>query len=222
MIDYKTQETSFPLKVFILPLFIGTVIALLNIQWMQSFQLLNAPQADSLVYITESFNDYWSLKNGDISGLFKKYFLNGNQQTSPLLWWLATLAYFLLGLEPVNAYVVISVIYLIWIAGVIYLAWCIYPDSKYALACGLMAVFLPSVLSHGLRNFMLDFVAAAPFIWATAFLLKSDLGFKRGDVIIYSVLCGITILFRTTLAPYFLSHLFIIVFLAISQKRKPH
>ena len=76
MIDYKTQETSFPLKVFILPLFIGTVIALLNIQWMQSFQLLNAPQTDSLVYMTESFNDYWSLKNGDISGLFKKYFLD--------------------------------------------------------------------------------------------------------------------------------------------------
>ena len=222
MSDYRAQEISFPLKVFVLPLFLGTIIAILNIQWMQSFLLLNAPQADSLVYMTESFNDYWSLKNGDISGLFKKYFLNGNQQTSPLLWWLATLAYFLLGLEPVNAYVVISVIYLIWIAGVIYLAWCIYPDSKYALACGLMAVFLPSVLSHGLRNFMLDFVAAAPFIWATAFLLKSDLGFKRGDVIIYSVLCGITILFRTTLAPYFLSHLFIIVFLAISQKRHPH
>ena len=61
-----------------------------------------------------------------------------------------------------------------------------------------------------------------PFIWATAFLVKSDLGFKRSGVILYSVLCGITILVRTTLIPYFLSHLFIIVFLAISQKRHPH
>jgi len=222
MIDYKTQETSFPLKVFILPLFIGTVIALLNIQWMQSFQLLNAPQADSLVYITESFNDYWSLKNGDTSGLFKKYFLDGNQQTSPLLWWLATFSYFILGLNPVNPYIVIALIYLIWVAGIVYLALCIYEDSKYALACGLMAAFLPSVASHGLRNFMLDFAAAAPFIWATAFLLKSDLGFKRRAVIIYALLCGITILFHTTLFPYFVSHLVIVFFLAISQKRHPH
>ena len=121
MIDYKTQETSFPLKVFILPLFIGTVIALLNIQWMQSFQLLNAPQTDSLVYMTESFNDYWSFKNGDISGLFKKYFLNGNQVTSPLLWWLAVLTYFLLGLDPVNSYLVIAIIYLIWIVMIYHL-----------------------------------------------------------------------------------------------------
>ena len=172
--------------------------------------------------MTESFNDYWSIKNGDISGLFKKYFWIGNQQTSPLLWWLAALSYFLFGLDPINAYLVIACIYLIWIAGVIYLAWCIFPDSKYALACGLMATFLPSVVSHGLRNFMLDFVAAAPFIWATAFLVKSDLGFKRSDVIIYSFLCGITILFRTTLIPYFFSHIVIVAFLAISQKRHPH
>jgi len=96
MTDHKTQDTSFPLKILILPLFVGTVIALLNIKWMQLFQLLNAPQADSLVYMTESFNDYWSFKNGDISGLFKKYFLDGNQITSPLLWWLAVLNYFLL------------------------------------------------------------------------------------------------------------------------------
>ena len=222
MINCETQETSFSLKICMLPIFFGTIIALLNIEWMRSFLLINAPQADSLVYMTESFNDFWSLKNGDLSGLFKKYFLDGNQQTSPLLWWLAALAYFLLGLDPINAYLVISVIYLIWVAGVIYLAWCIYPNSKYALACGLMATFLPSVVSNGLRNFMLDFVAAAPFIWATAFLVKSDLGYKRGNVIIYSVLCGITVLFRTTLVPYFLSHLFIILFLAISKKRHPH
>ena len=112
--------------------------------------------------------------------------------------------------------------YLIWIAGVIYLAWCIYPDSKYSLACGLMSAFLPSAVSHGLRNFMLDFVAAAPFIWATAFLVKSDLGFKRREVVIYSILSGITVLFRTTLIPYFISHLFIVLFLAISHKRHPH
>jgi len=222
MTDYKTQEISFPLKFLVPPLFIGTIIALLNIQWMQLFQLLNAPQADSLVYMTESFNDYWSFKNGDISGLFKKYFLDGSQQTSPLLWWLAALTYFLLGLDPVNAYLVIAFIYLIWIAGVMYLAWCIYPDSKYSLACGLMSAFLPSVASHALRSFMLDFVAAAPFIWATAFLVKSDLGFKRQEVIIYSILSGITVLFRTTLIPYFISHLCIVLFLGISQKRHPH
>jgi len=222
MTDYKIQEISFPLKILILPLFIGTIIALLNIQWMQLFQLLNAPQADSLVYMTESFNDYWSFKNGDISGLFKKYFLDGNQQSSPLLWWLVVITYFLLGLDPVNAYLVIALIYLIWIAGVMYLAWCIYPDSKYSLACGLMSVFLPSVASHALRSFMLDFVAAAPFIWATAFLVKSDLGFKRREVVIYSILSGITVLFRTTLIPYFISHLFIVLLFAISYKRHPH
>ena len=222
MSEYKSHDESFPFNIFVLPLCFGTIITILNIQWMQSSLLLNAPQGDSLVYMTESFIDYWSFKNGDISVLFKKYFVDGNQQASPLLWWLAALSYFLLGLEPINAYLVISAIYLIWIAGVIYLAWCIYPDYKYALACGLMSAFLPSVISHALRNFMLDFVAAAPFIWATAFLLKSDLGFKRGYVIIYSVLCGITVLFRTTLPPYFLSHLIIIVFLALSQKRHPH
>lgn len=222
MTEYKKQEIPFPLKILLLPLLVGTLIALLNIKWMQLFQLLNAPQADSLVYMTESFNDYWSMRNGDISGLFKKYFLDGNQQTSPLLWWLASLSYFILGLNPVNAYIVIAIIYLMWIAGVIYLAWGIYPDYKYTLTCGLIAALLPSAASHGLRHFMLDFAAAAPFIWATAFLLKSDLGFKRREVIIYAVLCGITILFRTTLVPYFISHLIIVFFLAVSQKKHPH
>ena len=222
MTDYTNQETSFPLKFLVMPILTGTIISLINIQWMQLFHLLNAPQADSLVYMTESFKDYWSIRSGDISGLFKKYFLDGNQQTSPLLWWLAALAYFLLGLDPLNAYLVIALIYLIWIAGVMYLAWCIYPDSKYSLACGLMAAFLPSVASHALRSFMLDFVAAAPFIWATAFLVKSDLGFKRREVVIYSILSGITVLFRTTLIPYFISHLFIVLFLAILHKRHPH
>ncbi len=222
MTDHSTQGTSIPLKVFIPPLIAGTLVTLLNLQWMQIFQLLNAPPADSLVYMTESFNDYWSFRDGDFYVQFKKYVLEGNQQTSPLLWWLAALSYFLFGLSPINAYLVIAFLYLLWVAGVVYLAWCIVEDSKYALACGFMAAFLPSVAAHGLRNFMLDFVAAAPFIWATAFLIKSDLGFKRREVIIYSMLCGITILFRTTLVPYFISHLVIVFFLAISQKRHPH
>jgi hypothetical protein len=162
------------------------------------------------------------MRNGDFYGQFEKYVLRGGQQTSPLLWWLAAFSYFLFGVHPVNAYLVVAFIYLLWIAGVIYLAWCIVEDSKYALACGLMAAFLPSVAAHGLRNFMLDFVAAAPFIWATAFLIKSDLGFKRREVIIYAILCGIAILFHTTLVPYFISHLVIVFFLAISQKRHPH
>ena len=145
MNDYEPQRTSFPFNIFVLPLFAGTLIALFNIQWMELFQLINAPQADSLVYMTESFNDYWAMRNGDIFGLFKKYFLDGNQQNSPLLWWLAALSYFILGLNPINAYIVIALIYLIWVAGVVYLAWCILEDSKYALACGLMAAFLPSL-----------------------------------------------------------------------------
>ena len=222
MTDHSTQGISIPLKVFLPPLIVGTVVALLNLQWMQIFHLINAPQADSLVYMTESFNDYWSMRNGDFYGQFEKYVLHGAQQTSPLLWWLAAFSYFLLGINPINAYLVITLIYLLWIAGVVYLAWCIFEDSKYALVCGLMAAFLPSVAAHGLRNFMLDFVAAAPFIWATAFLIKSDLGFKRREVIIYSILCGITILFRTTLVPYFISHLVIVFLLAVSQKRHPH
>ena len=222
MTDHNTQGTSIPIKVFLPPLIAGIVVTLLNLQWMQMFQLLNAPPADSLVYMTESFNDYWSMRKGDFYGQFEKYVLRGNQQTGPLLGWLAALSYFLFGLSPVNAYLVIALIYLLWVAGVVYLAWCIVEDSKYALVCGLMAAFLPSVAAHGLRNFMLDFVAAAPFIWATAFLIKSDLGFKRREVIIYSILCGITILFRTTLVPYFISHLVIVFFLAISQKRHPH
>ena len=119
MSEYKSHEESFPFHIFVLPLCFGTIITILNIQWMQSSLLLNAPQGDSLVYMTESFIDYWSFKNGDISVLFKKYFVDGNQQASPLLWWLAALSYFLLGLEPINAYLVISAIYLIWIAGVI-------------------------------------------------------------------------------------------------------
>jgi hypothetical protein len=222
MIDRNSQETSIPLKTFLLPLIVGAVVTLLNLQWMQIFQLLNAPQADSLVYMTESFNDYWSIRNGDFYGQFEKYILRGDQQTSPLLWSLAAFSYFLFGVNPVNAYLVIASIYLLWIAGVVYLAWCIVEDSKYALVCGLMAAFLPSVAAHGLRNFMLDFVAAAPFIWATAFLIKSDLGFKRREVIIYAILCGITVLFRTTLVPYFISHLVIVFLLAVSQKRHPH
>ncbi len=191
MTDHSTQGISIPLKVFLPPLIVGTVVALLNLQWMQIFHLINAPQADSLVYMTESFNDYWSMRNGDFYGQFEKYVLSGAQQTSPLLGWLAAFSYFLLGINPINAYLVITLIYLLWIAGVVYLAWCIFEDSKYALVCGLMAAFLPSVAAHGLRNFMLDFVAAAPFIWATAFLIKSDLGFKRREVIFYSILCGI-------------------------------
>ena len=154
MIDHSSKATSIPLKVFLPPLIVGAVVTLLNLQWMQIFQLLNAPQADSLVYITESFSSYWSMRNGAFYDQFYKYVLSGGQQTSPLLCWLAALSYFLFGLSPVNAYLIIALIYLLWVAGVVYLAWCIVEDSKYALVCGLMAAFLPSVAAHGLRNFM--------------------------------------------------------------------
>jgi hypothetical protein len=218
----NSQLVDISYRAFLWPLLAGAIVVLLNIQWLQMYQLLNAPQADSLVYLTEAYNDYWAMRNLEFPYLFEKYITWGNQHVSPMLWWLAAIFFFLFGLDPVNAYLVIALAYLVWISGVVYLAWNIYPDAKYATACGLMAAFLPSVAFFGLRHFMLDFVAAAPFIWSTAFLIKSDLLTKRSNVMIYGALAAVTILLRTTSVVYFFSHAAIIIIQSVMRKRHPH
>jgi hypothetical protein len=222
MIQSNNQMQQISPKAFFLPLIVGIVVVLLNAQWLNLYQLMNAPQADSLVYLTEAYNDYWSIRNWEWGHLFNKYVVAGNQQTSPLLWGIAAIFFLLFGLEPSVAYWVIAFAYLVWVCGVVYLAWNVYEDIQYAIACGLLAALLPSVVSYGLRHFMLDFVAAAPFIWATAFLIKSDLMHRRRDALLYAVMVGVTILFRSTAVVYFLSHIGIIVFQAILRKRHPH
>ena len=190
-------------------------------QWMNLHLLINAPQADSLVYMTEAYNDYWLIRNWDWLGLFHKYVTAGNQISSPLLWGLTAIYFLFFGLDPQGAYTVVAIFYLFWVCGIVYLAWNLYPDEQYALSCGFLAALLPSAAAFGLRNYMLDFVAAAPFIWSTAFLIKSDLFHKRKDVIIYSLLVGVTILFRTTAIVYFIPHIAILTFQCILKKRWP-
>ncbi|MDG1143568.1 MAG: hypothetical protein P8N92_02820, partial [Burkholderiales bacterium] len=218
----NSQMVNITHRVFLWPLSVALIVVLLNMQWLELYHLLNAPQADSLVYLTEAYNDYWAMRNLEFQFLFEKYVVSGNQHVSPLLWWFAALSFFIFGLDPANAYMVIALAYLVWVSGVVFLAWQVLQDRQYAIACGLLAAFLPSVVIHGLRHFMLDFVAAAPFIWSTAFLIKSDLLVKRRDVLIYSGLVAITVLFRTTSIVYFISHIAILIIQAIMRKRHPH
>lgn len=208
-----------PVRIFLVPLLLAGLIGVLNLQWLKLYQLMNAPQADSLVYLTEAYNDYWLIRSWDWAHLFQKYVSSGTQQTSPLLWGTASIFFMIFGLDPVVAYYVIFLAYLGWVAGTVYLAWVIVPARDSAVACGLCAAFLPSVTSWGLRNFMLDFVAAAPFVWSTALLLRSDLFEKRRESLFYAFLAGLTILFRTTALVYFASHIGIMV-IQILQKRK--
>jgi len=208
-----------PGRIFLVPVLLAGLIGVLNLQWLKLYQLMNAPQADSLVYLTEAYNDYWSIRSWDWAHLFQKYVSSGTQQTSPLLWGTASIFFMIFGLDPVVAYYVILLAYLGWVAGTVYLAWVIVPARDSAVACGLCAAFLPSVTSWGLRNFMLDFVAAAPFVWSTALLLRSDLFEKRRESLLYAFLVGLTILFRTTALVYFASHIGILV-IQILQKRK--
>lgn len=222
MSSSNSKLVNISFMAFFWPLLAGAIVVMLNTQWLQMYQLLNAPQADSLVYLTEAYNDYWAMRNLEFSYLFEKYITWGNQHVSPMLWWLAAISFFLFGLEPVNAYLVIALAYLVWISGVVYLAWNIYQDAQYATACGLIAALLPSVAFFGLRHFMLDFAAAAPFVWSTAFLIKSDLLTKRNNVVIYGVLAAITILLRTTSFVYFFSHVVIIIIQSVMRKRHPH
>lgn len=216
----ELEGQRFPRKLLLIPVGLGVAVALLNLQWMQIYQLINAPKADSLVYLTEAYRDYWMLRDEGIGKLLAKYVVAGGQQTSPLLWWGAMISFLFFGLAPVNAYLFIALAYLGWIAGVVYLAWQIRPDAKYAIGSGLLAALLPSAVSHGLRGFMLDFVAAVPFVWATAMLLKSDFLTRRREALLYGLLCGVTVLFRTTIAPYFLAHAVILVVLALMHKRR--
>lgn len=216
----ELEEWKFPRKLLLIPVGLGVVVALLNLQWMQVYQLINAPKADSLVYLTEAYRDYWMLRDEGIGKLLTKYIVVGGQQTSPLLWWGALVSFLLFGLEPANAYLFIALAYLGWIAGVVYLAWQIRPDAKYAIGSGLLAALLPSAVSHGLRSFMVDFVAAVPFVWATAMLLKSDFLSRRREALLYGLLCGVTVLFRTTIVPYFLAHVVMLVVLALIHKRR--
>jgi hypothetical protein len=218
----SSQMANINYKAFLWPLSIGLITVLFNIRWLEVYHLLNAPQADSLVYLTEAYRDYWAMRNLEFRFLFEKYIVLGNQHVSPLLWWFAALFFFIFGPDPINAYLVIALAYLIWIGGVVYLAWQVLQDRHYVIACGLLAAVLPSVAIHGLRHFMLDFVAAAPFIWSTAFLVKSDLMLKRRDVLIYSALVAVTVLFRTTTIVYFISHIAILIIQAIMRKRHPH
>jgi hypothetical protein len=209
---------QFSSKLLLLPIFLGVIVGLLNLEWMKVYQLINAPKADSLVYLTEAYRDYWILRDEGIAKLFAKY-VAGSHQTSPMLMWGGVVSFLFLGLSSANAYVFIAAAYLTWIAGVVYLAWQIRSDGSYAIASGILAALLPSVVLHGLRSFMLDFVAAVPFIWATAMLLKSDLLRRRREALLYGLLCGMAILFRTTIAPFFLAHLLIVIVLAVIRKR---
>jgi len=211
-----------PGRIFLVPLLLAGLIGVLNLQWLKLYQLMNAPQADSLVYLTEAYNDYWSIRNWDWAHLFQKYVTHGNQQTSPLLWSSAAILFLIFGLDPVVAYSVLWMAFLAWVAGTVYLAWAIYPDRDLAMASGLAVALLPSVTSWGLRNFMLDFVAAAPFVWSTAILVQNTLFEKKRETVIYALLVGLTVLFRTTTLVYFLSHVAIVGLQMLEQRKIPN
>jgi hypothetical protein len=207
---------------YCIPILIGIFVILLNNQWLALFQLPNAPAGDSLVYMTESFNDYWLIRQWALDELIKKYFVVGNQINSPLLNLVTAISYLLFGLSPANAYLTIEILYLIWIATVIYLAFNIFNDKQFSIACGILAALLPSAGGHAIRHFMLDFSAAGPFMLATAFLIKSNLLHERRYVILYAILASITILFRTTTLMYFVSHIGIVLYFSLLQKKWPN
>jgi hypothetical protein len=215
------RESQLLARVVTAPILMGIVLLLLNFQWMILFKLPNAPSADSLVYITEALNDYWLLRSGDFGSLLTKYYLVGNQINSPLLSLLAAISFLLFGLEPLTPYFVMGILYLLWVLGVLYLAAAISDDRQLILACGLLASCLPSAAVIQSRNFMLDFAAATPFIWSTAFLLKSHLLNKRKEAMIYAALVSVTVLFRSTAIFYFLSHIVILVVESIKTKKRP-
>jgi len=217
----KNDTNLFPWKLLWTPLILGLLVFIFNLQWMRLYSLQNAPAGDSLVYMTEACNDFWTFHSHGFSTVVAKY-IHGGHQTSPLLWWLGGLAFLLLGLDPAVAFVVTGLGYLVWIAGVAQLAWRLAPDKRLSVAAGMAAALLPSAASQGLRNFMLDFIVAAPFIWATVFLLASDLFSRRREALFYGLCCGVTVLFRTTAAPYFASHVAILAILCLNQRRKPH
>jgi hypothetical protein len=222
MEDINKTLLKYQNNIFLTPILIGIFMLMLNMQWMALYQLPNAPVGDSLVYITEAYNDYWIVRSGNLGSLFNKYYLVGNQINSPLLSFLAVLSFLLFGLEPENAYLVMGLLYLLWIAGVVYLAQIISNDRKFTVASGILAACLPSACVFELRHFMLDFAAATPFMWATAYLIKSNLLHKRKEVFIYALLVCITILFRSTAFIYFISHIGIILFQSILTKRHPN
>jgi len=207
---------------YCIPILIGIFVILLNNQWLALFQLPNAPAGDSLVYMTESFNDYWLIRQWAFDDLIKKYFFVGNQINSPLMNLVTAITYLLFGLNPANAYLTIEILYLIWIATVIYLAFNIFNDKQFSIACGILAALLPSAGGHAIRHFMLDFSAAGPFMLATAFLIKSNLLHERRYVILYAILASITILFRTTSLMYFVSHIGIVLYFSLLQKKWPN
>ena len=211
-----------PASIFVLPLLLAGLIGVLNIQWLHLYQLINAPQADSLVYLTEAYNDYWSIRSWDWGHLFQKYVTSGTQQTSPLLWGTASIFFLIFGLDPVVAYFVVILAYLIWVAGSACLAWVIYPSRDLAIASGIAVALLPSATSWGLRNFMLDFVAAAPFVWSTAILVQNTLFEKKREAVLYGLLVGLTVLFRTTAVVYFLSHVAIVGLQILQQRKIPN
>lgn len=186
------------------------------------YQLSSAPVSDSLVYMTEAFNDYWLFRSGKFSTFFYKYYVIGNQINSPLLSFLAVISFLFLGLDPLNAYLLMGFLYLLWIAGIIYLAWLLIPNNNFILACGILAACLPSACVYQLRHFMLDFAAATPFIWATAFLIKSNLFNNRKEVIYYALFVSATISFRSTAFIYFFSHIFIILFQSVNDRKYPN
>lgn len=219
----STRSMPFPNRLYIAPLLLGLLIIQLNLQWMRVYQTTNAPTADSLVYMTQAYKDYWTFRSEGMIPLLKKG-TAGNLQTSPLLWWLGGLSFLFFGLDPCNAYLVIGLAYLFWAAGVMYLAWQCKQHKLFVLLCGLLTLFLPSTVrpGFGIRSFLIDFPVSAPFIWATAFLLKSDLFRNRKFAAGYGLLVGVTILLRTTTFLYFLAHLVILVVICLNKRVWPH
>ena len=74
----NSRLASIPYRTFLWPLLVGVIVVLVNMQWLQLYELLNAPQADSLVYLTEAYNDYWAMRNLEFPYLFEKYIIWGN------------------------------------------------------------------------------------------------------------------------------------------------
>jgi len=218
--DGEIRPSALSWRPLILPVMLAAVVVLLNMQWMEIYQLINAPQADSLVYLSEAYRDYWLLRDQGMAALVAKYAVVGGQQTSPMLWWGGMAFFLLFGLDPAHAYWFIAVGYIGWVVGTMFLAKQIRDDGHFVVAAGLFAAVLPSAVSHGLRSFMVDFVAAVPFVWATAFLLKSQLLSRRREALVYGLLCGITVLFRTTIMPFFLAHAAIVLLVAKKQGKK--
>lgn len=193
------KKIAFALAIFVFLLF------LLNRQWLRENTLVNSPSFDALVYQNQSYDDYLLIRESGPAAIYKKY-TDGRWHVPPTHMFSGTLCYLLLGRDPANFYIFPAVwFYLMVLAtyGFIHL----FTGRVFWAALGAaLMLSTPSMINFGLRVSQTDFAVGAWFAFATYVLAAtSGLLTKRGAVA-YALCASATLLFKSSIAPYFLAH----------------